>query len=270
MNYQTFEPSEALNALVKCYWLLDGPKEISPQRQRIVPDGCMEMLFHHGDLYNQYINGIPVIQPRSCVFGQLTIPLEIEPTGETGLFSARFHPEGFVPFTTLPIKEFENKAVPLDKIFGEAGIVLEHNVVAAPTAKEKIQIVETFLLNRLMNAATIDHIIRSTVQTILSSNGQYSVDELSRQMNITRKQLERKFSVAVGLSPKQLSKIIRLQATLKLLLNDQFTSLTTLAYKGEYYDQAHFIKDFKEFTGATPKKFYSDNLKMSTLFYGTE
>lgn len=53
-----------------------------------------------------------------------------------------------------------------------------------------------------------------------------------------------------------------------MLLNKQFTSLTTLAYEGEYYDQAHFIKDFKEFTGLSPKEFYGSNLTMSSLFYG--
>ena len=80
--------------------------------------------------------------------------------------------------------------------------------------------------------------------------------------------MERKFSLAVGLSPKQLSKTVRLQAMLKMLLNKEPTSLTALAYEGEYYDQAHFIKDFKEFTGLTPKEFYGDRLEMSALFYG--
>jgi len=71
-------------------------------------------------------------------------------------------------------------------------------------------------------------------------------------------------------SPKQLSKTIRLQATLKMLLTKKFTSLTALAYENEYYDQAHFIKDFKDQTGFTPKEFYGSNLKMSSLFYGTD
>ncbi|MBL7882399.1 MAG: AraC family transcriptional regulator [Chryseobacterium gambrini] len=80
----------------------------------------------------------------------------------------------------------------------------------------------------------------------------------------------RKFSSAIGLSPKQLSRTIRLQAALKMLLNDQFSNLVELAYENEYYDQAHFIKDFKEFTGSTPKEFYGTHLKMSSLFYGTD
>jgi AraC-like DNA-binding protein len=78
--------------------------------------------------------------------------------------------------------------------------------------------------------------------------------------------LARKFSSAIGLSPKQLAKTIRIQTTLKKLLNEEITSLTDLAYENEYFDQAHFIKDFKEFTGLTPKEFFGDDLKMSLIF----
>ena len=268
MNYQTFEPSKDLSSLVKCYWTLESPKEETPEKQTIVPDGCMEMIFHYGDLYKQCTDNGSIVQPRCFVIGQLTQPLEIEPTGETGIFSVRFHPEGFLPFATVPIKEMENKAVPLEKLFGKDGQEIEQKLLNTISTSERINLIETFLLSRLADTETIDRIIKSTVETILTANGQLSVDELSRQTNINRRQLERKFSSIIGLSPKQLSKTIRLQATLKMLLNKKFTSLTALAYEGEYYDQAHFIKDFREFTGMTPKEFYGNNLKMSSLFYG--
>ncbi|SEL79632.1 AraC family transcriptional regulator [Parapedobacter koreensis] len=270
MDYQTFEPSRDLSPLVKCYWTLESPMEENPRRQTIVPDGCMEMIFHYGDLYKQYMSdGLCVVQPRSCVFGQLTRPLEIEPIGETGIFSVRFHPGGFMPFATIPIKEMDNKAVALKKLFGNDGTALESAVMHAKTTVEKINVVESFLSGRLTHE-TIDRFVQSAVETILSANGQISVSLLSGQTNIDRRQLERRFSSAIGLSPKQLSKTIRLQATLKLLLAKQYASLTALAYAGAYYDQAHFIRDFKEFTGLTPKEFYGENLEMSSLFYGTD
>lgn len=271
MNYHTFEPGKDLNTLVKCYWTLTSPKEESPQRQTIVADGCIEMIFHYGDVYRQYIhNGQNIIQPRCFVIGQLTRPLEIEPTGETGIFSVSFYPEGFLPFATIPIKEMENKAVPLEKLFGRDGLKIEQIIVNTESTFERINHIESFLLSRLVSAENIDRIIQSTIETILTANGQLTVDELSKQININRRQLERKFAACIGLSPKQLSKTIRLQTTLKMLINKKFTSLTALAYEGEYYDQAHFIKDFREFTGLTPKEFYGNNLKMSSLFYGTD
>lgn len=267
MNYQTFEPSQDLTTLIKCYWTLDSPKEETPEKQTIVPDGCMEMIFHYGNLYKQYAeDGIPFVQPRCFVIGQLTRPLEIEPCGETGIFSVRFQPNGFLPFASMPIKDMENTAVSLEKLFGKEGEELEQKVLQAAKTAEKISLVEAFLLNRLIDNETIDRLIKSTVETILTANGQLSIDELSKQTNINRRQLERKFSSAIGLSPKQLSKTIRLQAALKMLLNKNFTSLTALAYEGEYYDQAHFIKDFKELTGHTPKEFYGSSLKMTSFF----
>ncbi len=268
MNYQTFESDQDLSTFVKCYWTLESPKEETPEKQTIVPDGCMEMIFHYGNLYKQYLdNGNSIIQPRCFVIGQLTRPLEIEPTGETGIFSVRFHPEGFLPFITTPIKEMENTAVSLEKLFGKDGQEIGQQILSANSTAERIKFIEIFLLDRLTDLETVDRIVKSTVETIMTANGQLSVDELSRHSKVDRRQLLRKFSSAIGLSPKQLSRTIRLQAALKMLLNDQFSSLSDLAYENEYYDQAHFIKDFKEFTGSTPKEFYGTHLKMSSLLY---
>jgi AraC-like DNA-binding protein len=271
MQYLTYTPSAYLIPFVKCYWTLSAPEEDKPEKQRIVPDGCMEMIFHHGDLYKQYHeDGSHIIQPRSFVFGQITIPLDIEPTGESEIFAVRFNPDGFIAFGSLPINTMENRAVPLTELFDEAGDFLEQNILNAITTEERISIVETFLIERLISPGSVDKLVKSSVEVIMEGNGQLSIDKLSEQLQINRRQLERKFSSVIGLSPKQLSKMIRLQSTLKALSNKEFTSLTSLAYQGEYYDQAHFIKDFKEFTGMSPKKFYADNLRMSLLFSGTE
>jgi AraC-like DNA-binding protein len=271
MNYQTYPANPALSGFVKCYWTLDAPEEINPEKQRIVPDGCMEMIFHYGDLYRQYSEDSSfIIQPRCFVFGQITSALEIMPTGITGIFAVRFFPESFTPFASLPANEMENRAVPLHELFGAEGTLLENAVLNAPTNEKRIKIVETFLLKRLSVPGPFDKVIRSGVETIVRLNGNLTVDALSEQLNVNRRQLERKFSSVIGLSPKQLSKMIRLQATLKMLADKNFTSLASIACEGDYYDQAHFIKDFKEFTGQSPKKFYADNLKMSLLFIDSD
>lgn len=271
MRHQIFEPDNDLASLVKCYWTLESPKEKTPARNTIVPDGCMKLIFHYGDLYNHYTSkGASMVLPRCFLIGQLTKPYEVEPTGETGTFFVCFHPNGFLPFTTIPIKEMENTAVPLVKLFGNDGDEIAQKILNAGTTPERIQIIESFLLNRLTDAETVDHIVQSTIDTILTANGHLTVDELSRQNNINRRQLVRKFSSSIGLSPKQLSKTIKLQASLKMLLSKNVTNLTGLAYESEYYDQAHFIKVFREFTGLTPKEFYGDQLKMSLIFDSEE
>lgn len=267
MHPQIFEPSEELAGFVKCYWTLESAKADTPLKNTIVPDGTMKLIFHYGDSYRHHPrNRESFVLPKCFLIGQLTQPYIVEPLGVTGTFVVRFEPDGFLPFSTVPIKEMENTAIPLNQLFGDAGEEIGENILSAESTFARIEIIEKFLLDRLTNVTTIDEIVQSTIETIINVNGQLSVNDLSKQNNINRRQLTRKFSSTIGLSPKQLSKTIRLQAALKILLTTEVTSLTDLAYENEYYDQAHFIKDFKEFTGLTPKEFYGDNLKMSLIF----
>jgi AraC-like DNA-binding protein len=267
MEAKIVEPKSELKDFVKCYWTLEGDKENTPLKNTIVPDGTMKLIFHYGDTYKHHPNnGMSIILPKCFLIGQLTKPYVVEPIGITGSFVVRFHPNGFLPFSTIPIKEMENTAVPLDKLFGENGKELEQNILNAKTTSERINLIENFLLERLKNKQIIDTVVKSTIDAILNANGQFSVTEHSKKSNVNRRHLARKFSTTIGLSPKQLSKTIRLQATLKKLLTEEVTSFTELAYENEYFDQAHFIKDFKEFTGITPKEFYGEDLKMSLIF----
>ncbi|SUX45937.1 DUF6597 domain-containing transcriptional factor [Chryseobacterium indoltheticum] len=78
MNYQTFEPHQELEVFVKCYWTLESSIDEQQEKQFVVHDGCMEVIFHYGDLYKQYTDrGKSIIQPRCFIIGQLTRPFEI-------------------------------------------------------------------------------------------------------------------------------------------------------------------------------------------------
>jgi AraC-like DNA-binding protein len=103
---------------------------------------------------------------------------------------------------------------------------------------------------------------------LLSTKGSTPINAILKEDPSKRRQLERKFIRQIGISPKQLGKVVRLQTALKLLLNKRDESLTHIAYESKYYDQAHFIKDFKEFTGINPKEFLeSEAMALSSLFY---
>ena len=104
----------------------------------------------------------------------------------------------------------------------------------------------------------------------MQSRGLIDVSSLSEQMNINRRSIERRFASVIGMSPKQLSRVVRLQSTIRILEQKNFTNLTALAYENGYYDQAHFIKDFKEFTGMSPKTFYAENLRLAAVFASAE
>ncbi|MEJ7643113.1 MAG: helix-turn-helix domain-containing protein [Chryseolinea sp.] len=270
MNYQTFPPHRDLDSVVKCYWTLEADAEENPQRQRIVPDGCIEMAFILGDNIKRYIEGDKfILQPRAMILGQTIEPFYIEPTGCVNSFAARFYPYGFAAFVTTPIKSLANKETPLELLFGERGAKeLENKIIKATSTPRRIEIIEDFLLNKFSIGATIAGVVKSTVDTMLSTKGSQPIGAILKEDLTKRRQLERKFRKQIGISPKQLGKVIRLQAALKMLINCESENLTRIAYDSEYYDQAHFIKDFKEFTGTTPKAFLSDEgMALSALFY---
>ena len=270
MNYQTFKPYPDLESIVKCYWTLEVSTWEGTQRQRILPDGCIEMAFILGSDIRRYISEDEfIIQPRALVLGQITEPFFIEPTGDVNSFAVRFYPHGFSNFVATPVNELANKETPIDQLFGATiATELEQKIIQAVNTKERIGIIEEFLLNSLKNKATIDTIVNSTIDIILSTKGRAPINAILKENLPKRRQLERKFLKQVGISPKQLGKVIRLQAALKMLLNQQSESLTRIAYESEYYDQAHFTKDFKEFTGINPKEFLGNaTMALSSIIY---
>lgn len=270
MDYQTFEPNEDLNAIVKCFWTLEVPGDLQAPKQRIVPDGCIEMCFIIGEDIKRYTSEDEfIIQPRAMVIGQITKPYYIQPTGYVNTFAIRFYPYGFANLINLPINKLADKETPLTQLFEEKLVKeLEQRMIEASSTPKRLNIIEGFLLNQLTDQATVDGIVKSTVDTLAQTKGSPSVQSILENNLAKRRSLERKFSSQVGISPKKLGKIIRLQTALKMLLKDESDNLTHVAYDSGYYDQAHFIKDFKELTGTNPKSYFSDeHLLLSSLIY---
>lgn len=273
MNYQTFQPHADLKSVVKCYWTLEVPAENTAERQRIIPDGCIEMAFILGEDIKRFTTKTDfILQPRAMVLGQTIEPFYIQPTGYVNTFAIRFYPYGFANFVTTPIKNLANKETPIGQLFGEtAAADLEQKIIHATDAHQRIEIAERFLLATLDAQSTIDHIVKTTIDTLLSTNGSSSINTILKGDLSKRRQLERKFLKQIGVSPKQLGRVIRLQTALKMLLSQNPEKLTRIAYESEYYDQAHFIKDFREFTGTNPKEFLKDeHMALSSLFYAEE
>lgn len=267
MKPNIYQPSLEITNSVMCYWTLEGEANTIPVKNTIVPDGTMKLIFHYDDTYKHHApTGEIITLPKCFLIGQLTKPYVVEPTGSTGTFVARFHPNGFAPLANIPLKELENKAVSLEQLFGRAGKEIGERMLTAHSTTERIAHIESFLRERLANKSINDPIVSSTVDTIVQTQGQLLVYDHLTRFNVNHRQLNRKFGAIIGLSPKQLSRTVRIQGALKTMLTKDFHKLTDLAYDYEYFDQSHFIKEFKAFTGITPKEFYGDHLKMSLIF----
>ncbi|NQX98826.1 MAG: helix-turn-helix transcriptional regulator [Flavobacteriales bacterium] len=269
MDYQTFQPHPDLSALVKFYWTLEVPFDPANQKQKIIPDGCIEMTFNLEDKIKRYTSENEfIVHPNSMVMGQRTKSYYIEPIGNVNSFAICFYPYGFANFACTPLENLVDIETPIENLFGQIlAKELEQKIVQAASTQERIAIIETFLLNELNQNKTIENLVKTTVDTLLATNGNTSINKILKDELSKRRQLERNFKKQIGISPKQLGKVLRFQTALKMILNDK-ENLTNIAYESEYFDQAHFIKDFKEFVGTTPKEFLgNENMALSTLFY---
>lgn len=270
MEYRTYPPHPDLAPLIDCYWTLEVPAAPDPVKQRIIPDGLIELAFILGDDIKRYTTQSEyILQPRAMVLGQTMAPFYIEPVGAVNTFAIRFYPYGFAAFTNVPIKDLADRETPLALLFGDrVAAELEQKIAAAENVEQRIAIMEDFLLARLTAPAAIDQLVKSTVDAIYASGGGAAIKSILKDSPAERRRLERKFVKLIGISPKQLGKVIRLQAALKQMLGEQAASLTRIAHESEYYDQAHFIKDFKEFTGVNPGDFLdNEHMRLSALFY---
>jgi transcriptional regulator GlxA family with amidase domain len=201
--------------------------------------------------------------------GQRTKSYFILPVGNVDTFAICFYPIGFVNFIKTPLENLVDKETPISELFGqEAAYELEQQMINAIDSQQRINIIESFLLKKLNEKNTISNIVKSTVDTLLKTNGTTPINILLKDDSSKRRQLERLFRKQIGISPKQLGKAIRLQATLNLLLNKKIETLTDIAYESEYFDQNHFIKDFKDLVGVTPKEYLNnEHMALSALFY---
>lgn len=264
MDYQVYSPSEKLSKYIKLYWTLEGDFSDTPTKNRVFPDGCIELIFHYGSLFKKYnINGA-AIQPRCFFHGQLTKFIEIEATGKTGIFSIRFQPHGLKPFVNFNVNRITDDVINIEDVWNSAGEKLANEMITATSNEIRIKIIEDFLLAQLKEIS--NDVIPSSVKQIEQASGMISIDEVASDAYLGRRQFERKFSETVGLSPKMFARIIRFNYVLKLIEKKEWNNLSQLAQDGGFYDQAHFIKDFKDFTGLNPKSYFAEDLELVKFF----
>lgn len=174
-------------------------------------------------------------------------------SNDIGTVLVYFTETGFTHFASPPANELFNLSLSLDDIFDKNEVrEVEEKLEMTTTDQQRIKIVERFLLAQLKDIET-DKLIVEAVKLIYQTNGSIRITELSEKLFISQSPLEKRFRKVVGTTAKKFASIVRFNAVLNDLKNTK--SLTEICYENHFFDQAHFIKDFKQFTGDTPENF---------------
>ena len=256
MLNREFAPHPFLRPYVKLIWAFesDEPEVFGPP-DRILPDGIVELVFHYGDPFRiRFGESAEEIQPRSSAVSQTSRFIEIRPTGGFGLISVRFFPWGACQFFPVPISEFADGQIPVDMLWGKQALELEDRICSASTLHERVRLIERFLIGQLRRYAAED--TARLIRHVWDRRGQIAIGEMTREVGTSQRQLERRFLEGVGAGPKQFARLTRFLDSCGQI-RKQADSLTQIAHHCGYYDQSHFIRDFKRFSGLTPNQFRS-------------
>lgn len=252
MQLKIYPSSPVLQSLIKCYYVSESDYT-EYVKDVFFADGCVEVVFHVGlDFYRG--------EEKECwakVIGQITQPLTVKAIGKGKSFGIWFFTHTFSLFSDIPLNELNDKIISLDNIFSPAFIDFVKNCLLENDIKSLVEEMNIYLFKKLRTSSNPikEKIAAHAVQYILTEKAASNLDKLVKDCNISNRYLQKIFLEKIGFSPKFFIRIARFQHALHHLINCSNGSLTTLAYQSGYYDQAHFIREFKEFTGLFPSQF---------------
>ena len=267
MRYREFQLAPPLSNYVECLWLLEGGDgEDFPAPERLLPDGCIELILNFGALFREHKEaGRSDLQPSRFVVGQMTQPVLVVPTGPIQLLGIRFAPGGTLPFFACPPGELTNSIVPLADISTALDRELSGQAYDIRELPEKIGLIETLLIGRLNAKAERGASLRGAISEIVRCGGQVSMDRLANDLGISGRQLERRFLSEVGLGPKLLCRILRFQQVFHAIERSD-RNWARIAADCGYYDQAHLIRDCRAFAGQTPSILFESITPFAEFF----
>jgi len=251
MKYREIPPPQALAEHIECFWMLQSNGDAAKlPPQRILPDGCVEMILNFAEPFAERGPHGFARQPQHFVVGQMEQPLEIVPTGRVHILGIRFHPPGARKILGIPMNEVSGRIVPMDALHRELTAAVRA-ACDAGDSRERMRILVAALSKRAQEGKQADPAVWGTLKRLLETDGCASVEELTAAAGISRRQLERKFNDWVGLTPKTLARILRFQRVFKALESGA-ANWAEIAADCGYFDQSHLIRDFRQFAGECP------------------
>ena len=257
MKYSIYKPNNCLSDFVKYYWQLEvNSNSQTVHTERVIPSGELQMIFHYRTPFREVNkHNQNLIQPQCLICGQQTEYKDITTSpGSVGMLAVVFYPYALRAFFPNPVSEFTNQSISLNNFFQAETKELQEHIIEANSVYSRILLIENFLLNTLSIPSSFS-IVREAVNIITKVNGQLAVSKTAGKLNISKRQLERIFLANVGISPKKFGRIVRFNNSIKLF--KKVEPLTILAYEAGYFDQSHLVHDFREFSGLSPKEFFS-------------
>jgi AraC-like DNA-binding protein len=247
MHYAERPPSATLAPYVKCIWRFESESPGKPDR--IVPDGRPELIVHRGARFAELdARGAHHLQPGVLFAGQVTRSLRLRATGPAAVMGVRFHPHGARAFVGVSMRELTDRRIAIEMAHDP-----EEDVDGA------LARVEAFVAERIASSRHPEDLLaRAMSERIEAADGMINAEALFSDAAVGRRQAERRFADAVGIGPALLASIFRFRRVFDVIERGGPRPWTEAALAAGYYDQSHFIREFRRFVGCTPSEFEAE------------
>jgi len=269
MQFRQIKPIAELQKYIGKVWVFEsGSLMPADDIKLVVPNGRMRLLI-------PFKNGIAATIDETLyqskeglitLTGIVDIPSRPELGPNTGTIGIEFNPIGAYRFFSLRFSDINNKIIPINDLAGKMARELQEQISNAETVDNKLALLQQFLLKKLLLKAE-DAIFEYCIDKITATKGKITVKELEKKTGYSSRWLNIKFTEQLGISPKSLSSIIRFKQYYNAVANNKETEFLKNDLYDYYYDQAHFLKDFKRFTGHSHHGFYDQPNIFGKLFY---
>lgn len=248
MFYKKIIPIEPLRKYIQYFWVLeDFTNNPINKCFKIIPDGLPALIFQEEP--NMFFDKKGQALPQLYIYGQSTKCTEHTVTGYFRVIGVYLQPTALKTIFGLDAFELSHQNVSLEYIVSES--ILEQ-LVNTISIELKIELISHFFIKQILKTKNKDK--KTEFASTLLQNGK-TLKETQVEMNLSERSLERLIKQSVGMPPKMFSRIMRFQSGLSYLRHTNFGNFTELTYLNDYFDQSHYIREFREFTGTNPKSF---------------
>lgn len=230
--------------------------------ERVVPDGGIYLIFEL-DGYTRHLFDVKTHKPthdftKAWVSGMQKKYIAISTHENSKMFVVQFHPGGASPFLRIPVSDLNNKVLPAETLFGDSIFALHETLRVAKNDAAMFERTTEFLMEHAQFDDTPARMLVDEMIDAIQVNAGAQLKDIVETSGYSQKQAIHHFKNQVGLNPKAFQRIVRFGEILAAIKEKETVSWSRIAADCAYYDQSHFIREFKAFCGYSPKEFLTE------------
>jgi methylphosphotriester-DNA--protein-cysteine methyltransferase len=262
--YARHNPAPPLSAFVECFWYWEGSAGTA-ERERLLPTGQGSVIFNLlDDAMRLYSAGnLDSFESYSSAMwaGALSTPNIIDNQQKDRVFGIQFRSGGVYPFVKMPVDELANCALPLEALWGRAAAELREQLLAAETPDAMFCATERALLSGGVRPLELHGAVRHSLQCFQRPERVGLISKFGERLGLSQRRFIELFRTQAGLTPKAYCRVRRFHNLLRVVHPLREVDWSQVALDSGYHDQAHFIHEFREFSGFSPTHYWQRRIE---------